>query len=351
LIHVTSDIVSLAFRTLHIRYYILNGRDRRQTQSSNQPRTYISIPISNFITMTNNEKYDDDYYAVLGVPYNADSKVIRKAYLKLSLQYHPDKNVNQNPAEAQAAFVRIGQAYQILSDPSQRAIYDRTYHHRFSSNNNNSKQQYRPSHTPQPAPQSDESFAQSSSQYTNDPYNGSAPFSQKQYESYREAFDTAMAGLSDDELREVMGAAALFSSVVGSIIGSRMFQNSHPAIRSLGSAVGSAIASQAAATIIKNSHADAKQRMASIDSDRQRENVRQQQQFDDSSPKHSSGYSPRHQDHYSSSSPAHQATQGTVWKDVVDNVMTGQVAKEVGKALQQVANELLNSKKHASNGK
>lgn len=65
----------------------------------------------------------EDYYKILGVPRNADEKTIKKAFKKLSLKYHPDKN-KQNPEVAKEKFAKIVNAYEALKDPKQREIYD-----------------------------------------------------------------------------------------------------------------------------------------------------------------------------------------------------------------------------------
>jgi DnaJ-class molecular chaperone len=64
-----------------------------------------------------------DYYSVLGVPRTASEKEIRQAYRKLARQYHPDLNPSDKQAEAK--FKEIGQAYEVLSDPEKRKLYDR----------------------------------------------------------------------------------------------------------------------------------------------------------------------------------------------------------------------------------
>jgi DnaJ-class molecular chaperone len=65
-----------------------------------------------------------DFYAILGVPKGADAETLKKAYRKLALRWHPDKNPD-NPEEAQTKFQEISEAYSVLSDPDKRAAYDR----------------------------------------------------------------------------------------------------------------------------------------------------------------------------------------------------------------------------------
>lgn len=64
-----------------------------------------------------------DYYAILGVDKNADDNALKKAYRKLAVKWHPDKNPN-NKEFAEKKFKEISEAYQILSDPEKRKIYD-----------------------------------------------------------------------------------------------------------------------------------------------------------------------------------------------------------------------------------
>lgn len=70
-----------------------------------------------------------DYYEILGVDRSADADVIKKAYRKLAMQFHPDKNPG-NP-EAEEKFKEAAVAYEILSDPDKRAKYDRFGHSAF----------------------------------------------------------------------------------------------------------------------------------------------------------------------------------------------------------------------------
>ena len=63
-----------------------------------------------------------DYYKVLGVERKASADDIRKAYRKLAMQFHPDKNPGDKKSEEK--FKEINEAYQVLSDETKRARYD-----------------------------------------------------------------------------------------------------------------------------------------------------------------------------------------------------------------------------------
>lgn len=65
-----------------------------------------------------------DHYRILGVGRDADESEIKKAYRKLAMRYHPDKNPD-NKERAAAKFKEIGQSYSVLSDPEKKSFYDR----------------------------------------------------------------------------------------------------------------------------------------------------------------------------------------------------------------------------------
>ncbi|XP_029385155.1 dnaJ homolog subfamily B member 6b [Echeneis naucrates] len=65
-----------------------------------------------------------EYYQILGVQKNATQEDIKKAYRKLALKWHPDKNPD-NKEEAERKFKELSEAYEVLSDENKRNIYDR----------------------------------------------------------------------------------------------------------------------------------------------------------------------------------------------------------------------------------
>jgi curved DNA-binding protein len=63
-----------------------------------------------------------DYYKILGVPRNATQEEIKRAYRRLAMKYHPDRNKGNK--EAEEKFKEINEAYAVLSDPEKRKLYD-----------------------------------------------------------------------------------------------------------------------------------------------------------------------------------------------------------------------------------
>jgi molecular chaperone DnaJ len=72
--------------------------------------------------MASQDWFEKDFYAILGVPADADAGAIKKAYRKLARTLHPDQNPGDNAAEKR--FKEIGEAYAVLSTPEERKQYD-----------------------------------------------------------------------------------------------------------------------------------------------------------------------------------------------------------------------------------
>jgi hypothetical protein len=71
------------------------------------------------------QKKPDDYYGVLGLSKRASSKQIKSAYRKLALKYHPDKVEEKDRDSAKDLFLKISEAYSVLSDDEKREVYDK----------------------------------------------------------------------------------------------------------------------------------------------------------------------------------------------------------------------------------
>ena len=67
-----------------------------------------------------------DYYAILGIDKNADEKEIKRAYKKMAMKYHPDRNSESEESKkmAEKKFIDVNDAYSVLSDPKKRSMYD-----------------------------------------------------------------------------------------------------------------------------------------------------------------------------------------------------------------------------------
>ena len=70
-----------------------------------------------------------DYYEVLGINRSADKDTIKKAYRKMAKKYHPDSNAGN--ADAEEKFKEVTEAYNVLSDPEKKKLYDQFGHAAF----------------------------------------------------------------------------------------------------------------------------------------------------------------------------------------------------------------------------
>jgi curved DNA-binding protein CbpA len=165
------------------------------------------------------------FYDVLGINANADASGIRKAYLRASLQHHPDKNLDDVEG-AKARFVEIGQAYATLSDSALRSQYDKEL----------KSGQFRSSGS------GDGNYGNSasSSSYRQNPNENA-----DSYDNYRDFFDSTVSGMSEAELAACMGTVAVIASVVGSMVGSKL-AGGRGIMGTMGSLAGSMVASQLA---------------------------------------------------------------------------------------------------------
>ena len=176
------------------------------------------------------------YYDILEVPVQADAATIRKSYLKKSLKYHPDKNPN-NPQEAKAKFVEIGEAYETLSDPDKRRRYD-----------NELRSGRKTNFFTKPDVSDD-----------------------RVYENYADAFDATVAGMSEAELAAAIGTVSALAGIVGSVIGSRVLGGGHSSrggsaartslLGTAGSMVGGIVASELASSSLRALHQDSINRL------------------------------------------------------------------------------------------
>ena len=195
---------------------------------------------------------EETFYSVLGVDKSADQAKIRKAYLKLSLRYHPDKNPG-NQEEAKEEFVKIGEAYEMLSDPVRRSGYDRDL----------ASGRYSHAHSASYAPSDCHSTEGEEENYQ------TRPASKKSYDTYRETFDAHVAHMSQDELRAAMGTAAVVGGIVGSLLGSGLAKKvagknklAGALFETAGSILGSTVGSEAGVGLVQNVHVQSRERVA-----------------------------------------------------------------------------------------
>ncbi|UDG81456.1 Chaperone protein DnaJ [Candidatus Profftia lariciata] len=76
-----------------------------------------------------------DYYEILGIPRNAEERDIKKAYKRMAMKFHPDRNKEDKKAEEK--FKEVKEAYEILTDSQKRAAYDHYGHAAFEQGNMN----------------------------------------------------------------------------------------------------------------------------------------------------------------------------------------------------------------------
>jgi hypothetical protein len=206
------------------------------------------------------------YYDILGIPRNADPLAIRKAYLRASLRCHPDKNPGREE-QAKAEFIKVGQAYAVLSDAGQRAAYDceldRSSTRRSSSYYSSSSGSRPTSTRTRPPPQQQQPQQQKQPQQP--PFSGGTKHAnttdQDEFDTFMRMFDETVSGMSEEELNMAIGAAAVVGSIIGSNIGARAVHNKNPFLANAASMVGSAMASHAASRLVQTVHEDSQQRM------------------------------------------------------------------------------------------
>lgn len=190
---------------------------------------------------------DDErtHYQVLGLDRRiADERSIRRAYMKASLLHHPDKNPDDVEG-AQARFVEVGRAYEVLRDPELRREYDRELDSGGGAAAAARRRRQR--------------HGRGGGGGGSDGTNGGG--GSKGFQKYSDAFESFVAGMSEDELNAAVGAASAVGSVVGSVLGSRFARKASTRGSAIGSAAasasslaGSAAASRAAAELVRSVH-------------------------------------------------------------------------------------------------
>ena len=81
-----------------------------------------------------------DYYEVLAVAREASGEEVKRAYRKLAVKFHPDKNPNDPHAEEK--FKELGEAYDVLMDADKRAAYDRFGHAAFAQGTRGTRRRF-----------------------------------------------------------------------------------------------------------------------------------------------------------------------------------------------------------------
>ena len=104
-----------------LNMYLHSNRENKiWSRNTKNTRLHEERDQNNKNTRLHEEK---NYYKILEINRDADTATIKNAYRQMSLKYHPDRNQN-NPEEAQQKQIAIVQAYEVLSDPYKRIMYD-----------------------------------------------------------------------------------------------------------------------------------------------------------------------------------------------------------------------------------
>ncbi|KAF1793387.1 DnaJ domain, conserved site [Phytophthora cactorum] len=87
---------------------VIDLTEEKESEANNQMETHLE---------------SDDYFEVLNLPRSASASDVKRAYRKLAVQWHPDKN--RSSPRAEEFFKKISEAYEVLSDPEKRKVYEK----------------------------------------------------------------------------------------------------------------------------------------------------------------------------------------------------------------------------------
>ena len=103
-----------------------DARNDYSTAKKLDPSNQDAINYLNYLKNIEKQVKKRDYYQILGVDRNADERTIKKAYHKMALKYHPDRNSESEETKkmAEKKFIDVNDAYNVLSDPKKKSMYD-----------------------------------------------------------------------------------------------------------------------------------------------------------------------------------------------------------------------------------